>query len=69
MTNREFRLLVEAVIWRKRFEDSNPSIGIGPFFKTLIKEVAENADIEIDNSDIKLIELKMKDRMGDLYHW
>lgn len=62
MTEREV-LLSEAVYWSKRYDDSNPDVGMGPTIDTLLDDVLRSTKLEVSEKERKNIVLSVSRRL------
>jgi hypothetical protein len=55
LTQREIRLFISAVYWRRQYDDSNPDVGMGPADWMLLEEIIKEVRIEVSDADRKEI--------------
>lgn len=55
LTRREITIFREALSWYKRYNDSNPDVGMGPSRRMLLMDIEKNTDISLTNPERDLI--------------
>lgn len=55
ITTNEEALLVEALVWRKRYEDSNPDYGMGPSMASLLEGIVPRGMTLTRQEELKII--------------
>jgi len=55
MTDTEKLLFIEAIVWKKAYEDSNPNVGMGPSMKTIAQEISEITGVIPDADELSFI--------------
>jgi len=51
----ELRLFSESLRWRKRFEDSNPDVGMGPSYEILLHEICDSVGAELTIAEKEMV--------------
>lgn len=62
LSDRERRLFLEACTWYKRYDDSNPDVGMGPGCFTIVDRVATRVKIDLTDTDRRWLEEEVKKR-------
>ena len=55
LTSTEIELLVEALRWKKRYEDCNPEVGFGTSLDNMLTGIANKCYIDLSDEDRELV--------------